>query len=336
MKANDIMIRKSYGNWSPSGYLSNLSIAYFEEPSMAARRVLPIVPVNLPSGHYYEFSRDDLARNQTQLKPPFGSVSPAIFGISEKSYSCKVAQVLVGYDELQVRPYQVMQTGFDPLRARVRTVTEQLNQHLEIEFAQKLFNANAWTNVWTGNSTENIAQKKFIKFSNANSDPVAFLDARMTDVRRVCRRKPNKLALGIEAFNALKNHDKVKDRIKYSGTTQNPAVVTEQVLAQILGLDSVVVLDATVNSAGFGEPANMNFICDSKSALLLYAPDNPMIDEPSAGYIFAWNFNGSSDYIAISEVEGAPASHANYLEGLLSYDIRKTSDDLAVFLTDCA
>ena len=168
----------------------------------------------------------------------------------------------------------------DPVRLRVATVIEQIANHQEIEFALKFFKKGAWSNEWTGAATANTAQKKFLKFDNANSDPVSLIDARMVDIRRAGRRKPNKLALGIEAFVALKNNPAIKERIKYSGTTQNPAVVTEQVLAQIFGLDSVVVLDATYNDAPLGQE-NMQFICDSKGALLLYAPDQPQIDAPS-------------------------------------------------------
>ena len=154
----------------------------------------------------------------------------------------------------------------------------------------------------------------------------------MVDIRRAGRRKPNKLALGIEAFVALKNNPAIKERIKYSGTTQNPAVVTEQVLAQIFGLDSVVVLDATYNDAPLGQE-NMQFICDSKGALLLYAPDQPQIDAPSAGYCFSWNLDGGN-YITIDTFDGDRAEHTDFVEGLVAFDFRKTADCLGVYFAD--
>ena len=191
-----------------------------------------------------------------------------------------------------------------------------------------------WSNEWTGAASANVAQKKFTKFDNSDVDPVAFFDARMIDIRRNGRRKPNKLALGVETFAALKNNPFVKERIKYSGTTQNPAVVNESVLAQIFGVDQVIVLDATYNDAGAGQAEDMKFVCDSKGALLLYAPDAPQIDLPSAGYTFTWQINGG-DYIAIDTFEGKGGSHTDFMEAIIATDMKKTSDDLAIYFKDC-
>ena len=333
MEAKDIEIKKALGTFRPSLYLSNLAISYYEEPTYGHRRVFPVCPVQLPSGHYYEFKKDDLARNNLHQKPPYGSVAPAIFGISEKSYSCKVYQILIGLDEIMTLPYQRTNAAVDPRRVRVRTITEQIAQSQEIQFAEKFFNDSAWINTWTGAAATNVASKQFKKLNNSDVDPVAFFDDRATEIRRAGRRKPNKLVLGLETFNVLKNHAFILDRIKYSGTTQNPAIVNENVLAQVFGVDEVVVLDATYNAASYGGAEDMRFVCDPKGALLLYTPDTPQIDEPSAGYIFTWLLEGGN-YIAIDQHEGAPATHTQLMEGIIAYDMQKTGEDLAIYFTD--
>lgn len=330
----DILIQKSLGTFRPSIYLSNLAQIYYEEPTYAHRRVFPVCQVDLPSGHYYTFSKADLARDNVYQKPPYGAVAPAVFGISEDSYSCKVYQVLIGMDEIMTLPYQRTGAAVDPRRLRVRTITEQIAQHQERDFAEKFFKAAAWANVWTGAAAYNATNKQFKKFDNSDCDPVLLFDELSTDIRRNGRKKPNKLALGTETFTALKNNPFILERIKYSGTTQNPAIVNENVLAQIFGVDEVIVLDATYNDAGYGAPENMKFVCDSKGALLLYAPDTPSIDEASAGYIFSWRLEGGN-YIAIDQHEGAPGTHTQVIEGLLVYDMKKTADDLAIFLSNC-
>lgn len=334
METNDILIQKSLGSWKPNQYLTNVANMYFEEPTLAHRRIFPICPVDLPSGHYYEFSKADLARDNVQLKPPYGAVSPAVMGIRENNYSCKVHQVLLGIDEIMNLPYARTNAAVDARRVKVRTITEQINLHLEVEFAQKFFNSSAWSNTWTGAANANNAQKKFKKFSDASVDPAKFIDERATEIRRNGRRKPNKLALGMDVFAALKNNPAILDRVKYTGSTANPAYINENILAQIFGIESVVVLDATYNSAQIGAAENMQFACDAKSALLLYAPQNPTIEDASAGYLFTWNISGR-DLIAISEYDGQAATHTRFIEGLTAYDFRKTSDDLAIFLKDC-
>ena len=332
MNTTDILIEKSQHSWKPNIYLSNVAMKYYESATYAHKRLFPVCQVNLPSGYYYEFKKGDLARDNVKKKPNYGKVAPALFGHSEHSYSCHVDQILLGIDRIIALPYQ--RAGeVDPYRERIPTLTEQIALHQEIDFAEHFFNTNAWANVWTGAAAANESQKKFKKFDDT-TDPVEFFDKRAVEIRREGRRRPNKLALGMDVFVALKNNAAIKERIRYSGTTQNPAIVTESVLAQVFGVDQVVVLDATYNDAAIGQPDNMKYVCDSKSALLLYAPDTPQIDSPSAGYTFTWNIDGSN-YIAVRTYEGEPASHTELLEGIIAYDMKKTSDDLAIFFKDC-
>lgn len=336
MDTKDILVQKSFGAWKPNMYLSNLAMAYYEEPTYAHKRLFPVCPVQLPSGYYYTFSKADLARDNVRRKPDYGSVAPAVMGLSDDSYSCHVDQIIIGLDKIITLAYQRAGAAgsADPFRARVKTITEQLALHQEIEFAKNFFNAGVWSNEWTGAASTNVAQKKFTKFDNSDTDPVAFFDACMIDIRREGRRKPNKLALGVNTFAALKNNPFIKERIKYSGTTQNPAVVNESVIAQIIGVDEVVVLDATYNDAGVGQAENMQYVCDKNGALLLYAPNTPQIDEPSAGYIFTWQLNGG-DYIAIDTFDGEGGTHTEFMEAIIAYDMRKTSDALAMYFKDC-
>lgn len=333
METRDILIQKNLGTFAPSTYLSNLAMVYYGEPTYAHRRIFPSVPVALPSGKYFEFEKADLARINTQIKPPYGSVAPAIFGLSEKSYSCKVYQILIGLDEIMARPYEVLDSAVDPRRVRVKTIIEQISLKQEVEFAQNFFKSGVWSNEWQGAANDNVAQKKFKKFSQS-VDPLKFIDDRATEIRRAGRRRPNKLALGLDVFNALKNNPFVLEKIKYSGNAQNPAVVTENVLAQIFGVERVVVLDATYNAAGFGQVEDMQFICSPKDALLLYAPDQPSIEDASAGMIFSWTIN-SNNTIAIQEFDGPGGTHVQLMEGLIAFDMKKTADSLAVFMKDC-
>lgn len=108
-------------------------------------------------------------------------------------------------------------------------------------------------------------------------------------MRQATGRTPNRLGLGINVFNALKVHPAILERVKFGGTTANPANVTENVLAQLFGVDRIVIDQTVQNKAGLGQAANMQFIGDPNSFLLAYATDTPSIEEPSAGYIFTWD-----------------------------------------------
>ena len=268
-------------------------------------------------------------------KPAFGKVSPALMGQTDNTYKCEVDQVIVGIDSIEALNYQRNRAPgvADPRRAKVRFVTEQLKLHLDIVFAQKFFKAGVWANEWTGVAA-NPAGKQFLKFSDANFDPVNFFDERMKEIKQQGRRKPNRLALGANAFIALKNHPDIIERVKYTGSTANPAVVTVAALAAILQIEQIKVLESTYNAGGIGQE-DMQFICDTNSALLCYATNTPAIDEPSAGYIFTWDMLGNGQYVALDQFEGEKGTHAEFVEGLMSTDMKKTADDLAIFFKEC-
>lgn len=323
--------------WKPNAYLTNMSMAFFQNPAdFVATSIFPICPVQLSASYFYTFSKADLARDNVQRKPAFGRVSPAIMGQEDNNYKCEVDQVLVGIDQIAQLNYQ--RSGApgvaDPRRAKVRFATEQMLLHQDIIFASKFFKSGVWANQQEGTPTGS-GTGEFMKFTDSAFDPVGFFDDLRAAMKRSGRRNPNRLALGVEAFNALKNHPAVVERVKYTGTTANPARVTPQVLAELFGIEQVKVMESTYNAAGIGQEADMQFICDSKSALLCYATPTPQIDEPSAGYIFTWDMLGNGNAVAFDQFEGESGTHSEFVEGLMSTDMKKTSDDLAVFLHDC-
>ena len=327
---------ESAKGWRPNNYLTNMSMAYFaEEGDFVAPAIFPVCPVGLSSSYYYTFSKADLARDNVSRKPAFGKVSPALMGQTDNTYKCEVDQVIVGIDQIEALNYQRSRAPgvADPRRAKVRFVTEQLKLHLDILFAKGFFKAGVWTNEWAGVAA-NPAGKQFLKFSDANFDPVNFFDERMKEIKQQGRRKPNRLALGANAYIALKNHPDIIERVKYTGSTANPAIVTVGALAAILQIEQVKVLESTYNAAGIGQE-DMQFICDTDSALLCYATNNPAIDEPSAGYIFTWDMLGNGQYVALDQFEGEKGTHAEFVEGLMSTDMKKAADDLAVFFKEC-
>lgn len=323
--------------WKPNNYLTNMSMAYFADPGdFVATSIFPICPVGLSSSYYYKFSKADLARDNVRRKPAYGKVTPAIMGQTDDVYKCEVDQVIVGIDQISTLDYQRSRTPgvADPRRAKVRFATEQMLLHMDIVFASKFFKGGVWENEWKGITGGSPSGKQFLKFSDANFDPVHFFDERRKEIKQNGRRTPNRLALGAEAYIALKNHPDILERVKYTGTTANPAKVTPAVLAQLFEIEKVVVLESTYNAAGIGSE-DMQFICSPDSALLCYATPTPAIDEPSAGYIFTWDMLGNGNSVAFDQYDGEKGTHSEFVEGLMSTDMKKTADDLAMFFTAC-
>lgn len=333
---NDIRGRIMKG-WKPNRYLSNMSMAYFANAAdWVAPAIFPICPVSLTSSYYYEFLKGDLARDQVRRKPVYGKVDPAVMGHTDHTYRCDVDQIITGIDQIGTLDYQRSNApaSIDPRRSKVRFIAEQMNLHLDVVFASSFFHEGVWANEMEGHDTENTGTK-FLKFSNANFDPVHFFNARRREIKLEGRRTPNKLALGYDAYIALTEHPDILERVKYTGSTANPAIVTRNVLAQILQIDQIVVFESTYNVSEPGQEDDMRFICDPAGALLCYATPSPAIDEPSAGYIFTWDMLGNGQYMATDQFEGESGTHTEFIEGLMAYDMKKTADDLACYMKNC-
>lgn len=336
MTPERIMHEIQKGGFKPNIYLTNMSMAYFQDARRyVAKEIFPICPVQLSSARFYTFSKADLLRDNVQRKPEFGKVSPAQFGHKDQSYSCYVEQVIVGIDRITSLDYQRTNAPgvIDPRRAKAKFIAEQMNLHQDIVFAKNFFQSGVWTNEWTGVASS-PSGNQFLKFSDDNCDPVVLFDDLCTSVEQNTGRRPNRLGLGKNAFNALKANPAVIERVKYGGSSANPATVNEKVLAELFGIEKVVVFSSIYNAGAVGVE-DMDFICDPDSAILAYATSAPAIDEPSAGYIFTWDMLGNGQYMPTMQYDGEPGTHSEFMEGLFAADMQKTGDDLAVFLTQC-
>ena len=325
--------------WKPNRYLTNMSMAYFADASdYVATKIFPICPVDLSTGYYYVFNKGDLARDNVQRKPKFGKVPPAQMGHTDKSYKCEVDQIITGIDQIGALNYQRANVppSIDPRRTKNRYITDQQLLHLDLKFADGYFKSGVWANEFEGIVSGTApGGSQFIKFSDANSDPISFFDARVRQIRLEGRRRPNKLTLGYDTFNALKEHPDLLERVKYTGSTANPAKVNESVLAELFGVDEVNVLYAAYNAAEEGQPDDMRFICEPDGALLSYTTPYPALDEPSAGYTFVWDMLGNGNYMATDTFEGEGGTHAEFMEGLVCAAMKKTCDDLACYFRKC-
>lgn len=335
----ELMARIAKG-WQPNRYLTNMSMAFFANAGeYVATSIFPICPVELSTGYYYIYNKGDLARDNVQRKPKFGKVTPAQMGHTDESYRCEVDQIIVGIDQIGAVNYQRSNVppSIDPKRAKNRFVTDQMLLHLDITFANSYFKSGVWANEFTGIASGGAAAggSQFIQFSDANSDPIRFFDARKRQIKLEGRRMPNKLTLGYDTFLALKEHPDLLERVKYTGSTANLAQVNERVLAELFGVDEVKVLYAAYNAAEEGQEDDMQFICEPDGALLSYTTPSPRIDEPSAGYIFTWDMLGNGNYMATDTFEGEGGTHSEFMEGLISTDMRKTCDDLACYMKKC-
>lgn len=331
-KTIETAIRK--GQFRPHTALTNMALAYYQNhANYFAKAIFPVCRVSQSADNYYIFDKEDLLRDNWAKKPAYGKTTPVVLSEHTETYTCQVEQMIMGIDQIRetdLKRRQAPSTA-DPRTQRTKAMAEQANIHQDRLFANGFFKAGVWNNEWTGIDDVTVNDKQFIKFSNDNSDPIKFIADRKLEMHQQTGRTPNKIAIGANVFNALRNHPGILERVKYGGSTANPASVTANVLAQLFEMDEIVVMMSIHNKANMGAEAQMEFIGDPNALLLAYATGAPSIEEPSAGYIFTWDMLGDGNIMPIFHHEGEWGTHSEYIEGLMSFTMKKTADDLALF-----
>jgi hypothetical protein len=105
--------------------------------------------------------------------------------------------------------------------------------------------------------------------------------------------RPNLTVIPYQVMSKLEDHPDFIERIKYSMV----GVVTEELIARIMGLDRVLVPGAGFNSARMGQTASLGYIW-GKDVLFAYVPPRPGMKIPAFGYEFAWVYGGGQAQIA--------------------------------------
>ena len=309
--------------------LTNISVAYLQDASaFIADRVFPKLPVKRQSDVYYIYNKGDFMRDEAKVRGAGTESAGGDYGVEASTpYYCRkhafhkdvTPEERANYDE--------------PLDADTDAadfVSQKMLIRREMEWSSKFFTAGVWGREISGGDAagENTA----IKWDKPTSNPIKDITGAAVKMAGETGFKPNKLVLSPYAFDALKNHEDILDRIKY---TQR-GIVTEDLLATLFGLDEVLVAWGVVNSAAKGADNAIDFIM-GKNALLCYAAPRPALRKPSAGYIFTWTgLEGAGAYG--NRIVRLPMDilglGTERIEGEIAFDAKRICADLGCFFKD--
>ena len=302
--------------------LTNISVAYIQEAqNFIADKVFPVVPVQKQSGTYFVYEKGSWLRSVAEERAPGTESAGGGWTVDNTpSYYCRVYAVHKDVDD-QTRANATAPIDLD--RDATEWVTHQLLLKRELVFANSYLNTGVWSNEYAG-VTGTPSAGEVVKWSDyTNSTPIQDITNAITAIARGTGYKPNVLVLAPDVFNALKNHPNIVERIKYT----QKAVVTEDMIAGLFGVDKVLVPWAVVNTAEEGATDNVEFIISGK-ALLAYASPSPSLYKPSAGYTFVWiGLVGANAGVRIKKFRMEHLS-ADRVEGEMAFDMKVVASDL--------
>lgn len=250
--------------------LSNVSVKY-QSAEFIAMKLFPEVPVITDSNRYRIYAPN--FRLPQTLKANKGVAQIHYFEASTATYNLEdhALKDFVTDDD---------QDNFDMADLRADTV-EELSEVILRRLEKSVFDLFTTTQWSLGTS---LAATGLWTLDTTQSNPLPVVDTAMTVVLQNSGYKPNFGVISFAGFNAVKNHQSIVDRIKYTQT----AVVTEQILASLFGVQEFHVSKAQLDTSDLGRTTSVGAIFSDK-CFFGWKPAKAGPKQPSSGYIFRKN-----------------------------------------------
>ena len=263
--------------------LTTMSVAFIQQATdFVAGQVFPTLPSEKQGAAYAYYPKEAWFRNEAKPRGPGSESAGGGFPFQWKSYF--IPTPLAWHQDINDQTLADQMPPVNLQADATRLVTQKLLIAREVLWQQGFFT----TSIWTGSSTgADITPSP--KWSAAGSTPIEDVEAQKLAIKMQTGYWPNVMVLTPDVFIDLKENAEIVERIKYGGNPGAPAVVSVQALAQVFGLDKVLIAAATNVTSQEGVATDTwAFIAGSGKALLAYAAPEPGILTPSAGYHFAW------------------------------------------------
>jgi hypothetical protein len=313
--------------------LTNVSVAYLQSSdAFIANKIFPRVPVQKRSDIFWKYSKSDWRRTDAKKRAPGTESAGVGWNQTTDQYYCEVYAVHKDIED-QVRANADSNWNLDSDTSRF--LTGQLLLRRDLDWADTFFKTGVWATEHEGVGSGPTGTQ-FLQWDLTASDPLVNETGWATDFRLLTGFDFSFMVLGADVWKALKNHPAILDRIKFT----QKGVVTKELVASFFDVPRLEVAYASqntgpqINDAVAQDAAGtQEWVIDSKSALLGFAPGSPSLLSPSAGYTFTWKgySGGNAEGLAMSQFRMQHLK-SDRLEGEMTYDMKVVSPDCGVFL----
>jgi hypothetical protein len=320
-----------YGDIHVDAMMTNISIAYIQQPSAFVHNsIFPNVPVKKQSDRYFVYLKEDWFRDEATVRVYGEESAGGGYEIDNTpNYFCKIYAY---HKDVFATDRANADKPLDPDIDATEFVTQKLMLRREIDFVTRFFATGVWGTEYTGASASDTGTARKY-WSSENSTPIEDIGLAKLAVAAVTGYVPNVLLLGSYTHYHLTQHADFKELVKYGGSNNAPAIVSTKAIAEILGLEKVVVGTAVKNSAAKGATESTDFIL-GKHALLAYAAPSAGLKKPTAGYVFSWSGLEGAQAFG-NRIYKFPMDNLGLgtqrIEGEMAYDCELVASDLGVF-----
>jgi len=305
--------------------LTNASVAYIQSAdNFIANKVFPIVPVDKQSNLYFKYTKDDWFRDDAQVRADGTEAATSGYGLTTDSYYAYVYAIKKAVGDQTMANFD---NPLDPLRDASKFTAQLILNRMEAQFVTDFVKTGVWGADFAG-VAGSPSTGEFKQWSDlANSDPIQDVENWKATILSTTGFEANKLVLGYDVYKTLRNHPDVIDRVKYTGNS----VPDTAYLAQLFGLEEVLVAKAVKNTANEGATGSFSFTF-GKSAVLVHSAPAPGLLTPSAGYSFQWTGVSEGLGLTVGTKQYRLEQNAStYVESQVAFANKVVAPDLGVF-----
>jgi len=308
--------------------LSNISVAYIQAHSRyIAQQVFPVVPVGKQSDKFFRYRKEDWFRDEARRRADATESAGSGYELDTDTYSC---DVFAFHKDIGSQARANQDSPLDLDSEATEFVTQRMLLRQEMSFVNDYFRPGVWSTDWTGIESGTPDEGQFVKWSNyEDSDPVEDIEEGKELILKTTGLEANTLVMGYGVFRRFKQHPDVRDRVKYTSSSN----VTPGMMAAMLEVDRVLISSAIRTTEPEGRENPEFDFTHGGNALLCHVASSPGLLTPSAGYTFAWD--------GISGGLGLPVGVSSFfmdelkadrIEAEAAWDNKVIGQDLAVFM----
>lgn len=270
------------GNVHVDVVLSNISVAW-PNNGMVGETLFPVVQVRKQSDKYYVFGREAWGVDPGgDIRAP-GTVANEIPGlaVSTDTYFAQEHSLQIPITDEE---RENADAPLSPDRDGTELVTAKVLLAREIAMHDMV---TTTTNFATGYSTTLSGGNQWNAANYATSDPITDWRTGVRKIHAGLFLEPNFGVFPYQVMSQLEDHPDFIDRIKYS----ERGILTADIIASVLGIESIVVPGIGYNSANPGQTASLGYLW-GKDVLMAYVPSRAGLKIPAFGYEFNWGYPG--------------------------------------------
>ena len=167
------------------------------------------------------------------------------YKVSQKSYS-------VEEDALRTFISDKKRANCDSSRRLDAEATALVTRALLLAKEKRFVETFMTTGLWTTNMAgvaSSPSTNQFIKWSDSSSDPIGDIAKVRMEMLKAGKHLPNKAIMTYDVYEAIRSHPDFMDRIKYTGTSDRPAMTHLKSMAELFELDEILLMKTLINIA---------------------------------------------------------------------------------------